>query len=174
MVYLPIFRSRWVEECKIGLKSEFIWSQFPITIYLITAIWWDREENFMQYREERMDEPLWHWNSFQWVCLLESKLWRKFEASNTTDNSDLMIVIIFNFNNLFNLLSFSTVWLQLLGNYSKATKKPFRIKVMILVAHYNYRMCAIIIRIWFETALNYKPRISRFKKISCNTNRSAV
>ena len=37
-----------------------------------------------------------------------------------------------------------------------------------------YCMCAIITRSWFETDLNYKPRILRLRKVSCNTNCSAV
>ena len=35
-----------------------------------------------------------------------------------------------------------------------------------------YHTRTIITRSWFETPLNYKPRILRLRKVSCNTNRS--
>ena len=39
---------------------------------------------------------------------------------------------------------------------------------------FKYRTRAIITRSWFETALDYKSRILRLRKVSCNANPSAV
>ena len=68
------FRSRWVEACKVGLKSKLIWGQDPLRVYNITCIWWDQEGSFLRYWEKRMDESMWHCHWRIWVCLLEFKL----------------------------------------------------------------------------------------------------
>jgi hypothetical protein len=51
------------------------------------------------------------------------------------------------------------------------------LKLIIWIFHVKYRTRAIITRSQFETALDYKPRIFKFRKVSlyykllCNINR---